>query len=291
MKIGRVSRTAEAAAALRANHYQHAENPVFSDNFALEMTNARWRMLLSNPIFKKILNSDLLNYSLGRLTAQVVGRSRYTEDLLIDALNRGEIRQYVLVGAGLDSFILRLAQNYPELNIFEVDHIDTQKIKIHKLKKLGKIPNNAHFVSIDFKKENLSDALLRSSFDVTQPTFFSWLGTTHYLTPETTLNILQNIAFIAHKNSEVVMDYSIDYHELTGIERIGSFAVAQFTRFLKEPLIGSFSSKHLHQTLQNMGYVVIEDLSGADITERYFSRRSDRIRHTQATHLIHFKKT
>ena len=120
MKAGRISRTAEAAAALRANHHQNSSNPVFSDPYAFEMTNARWRKLLSNPIFCKFLNSAPLNQSLGRLTAQVVGRSIYAEDWLLEALDRGEILQYVLVGAGLDSFVLRMAEQYPELKILVV---------------------------------------------------------------------------------------------------------------------------------------------------------------------------
>ena len=289
MKAGRTSRTAEAAAALRANHHQNSSNPVFSDPYAFDMTNARWRKLLSNPIFRKILNSTLLNQSLGRLAAQVVGRSRYTEDLLEQAIVKNQIQQYVLVGAGLDSFVLRLAEQYPQLKIFEVDHPDTQKIKIHKLKKLGTIPSNVEFVSIDFEKEKLSDALLRSSFKTTQPAFFSWLGTTHYLTPETTLATLQNITTITSPNSEIVMDYSINYKELHGVERIGSFAIAQFTHFFKEPLMGAFESKNLHEAVENMGYIILEDLSGTDITKRYFHKRSDHIRHTEATHLIHLQ--
>ena len=288
MKAGRVSRTAEAAAALRANHHQNSSNPVFSDEYAYAMTNARWRLLLNNSMFRKVLNAMPVNQSFGKLTAQVVARSRYAEDRLLEAIANG-IQQYILVGAGLDSFVLRMAEQYPELKIFEVDHPDTQKIKIHKLKKLGTIPSNVEFVSIDFEKEKLSDALLRSSYDSKMPAFFSWLGTTHYLKPETTLATLQNIASIAHLNSEVVMDYSIDYKQLQGIERIGSFAIAQFTRFLKEPLIGTFTSEHLHQTVEKMGYVVLEDLSGTEITKRYFHQRADQIRHTQATHLIHLQ--
>ena len=288
MKAGRVSRTAEAAAALRANHHQNSSNPVFSDEYAYAMTNARWRLLLNNSMFRKVLNTTPVNQSFGKLTAQVVARSRYAEDKLLEAIANG-IQQYILVGAGLDSFVLRMAEQYPELKIFEVDHPDTQKIKIHKLKKLGTIPSNVEFVSIDFEKEKLSDALLRSSYDSKMPAFFSWLGTTHYLKPETTLATLQNIASIAHSNSEVVMDYSIDYRQLQGIERIGSFAIAQFTRFLKEPLIGTFTSEHLHQTVEKMGYVVLEDLSGTEITKRYFHQRADQIRHTQATHLIHLQ--
>ena len=288
MKAGRVSRTAEAAAALRANHHQNSSNPVFSDEYAYAMTNARWRLLLNNSMFRKVLNTTPVNQSFGKLTAQVVARSRYAEDKLLEAIANG-IQQYILVGAGLDSFVLRMAEQYPELKIFEVDHPDTQKIKIHKLKKLGTIPSNVAFVSIDFEKEKLSDALLRSSYDTKAPAFFSWLGTTHYLNPETTLATLQNIASIASSNSQLVMDYSIDYKALEGIERIGSFAITQFTRLLNEPLLGTFASEYLHQAVEKMSYIVLEDLSGTEITERYFHQRTDQIRHTQATHLIHLQ--
>lgn len=292
MKKGRVSRTAEAAAALRANHHLNAQDPVFSDPYAYAMTNARWRFLLNNRIFRNTINSTFMHKNLGKLTAQVVGRAKYAEDWLLEALNRGEILQYVLVGAGLDSFVLRLAEQYPQLKIFEVDHPDTQKIKIEKLKKISnseQLPANVEFVSIDFEKEKLSDALLRSHYDTQTPAFFSWLGTTHYLNPETTLATLQNIASIASSSSELVMDYSVDYKALKGLERFGAQFVIQVTRLMKEPLLGAFIPKDLHQKLEEMGYIVLEDLSGVEITERYFYQRPDHIRHTHASHLIYIR--
>ncbi|WP_111860291.1 class I SAM-dependent methyltransferase [Acinetobacter sp. CFCC 10889] len=292
MKKGRVSRTAEAAAALRANHYLYANDPVFSDPYAFDLTNARWRFLLKNGLFRKTLNSTLMNQTFGKLTGQVVGRSRYTEDLLIQAIEKNNIQQYVLVGAGLDSFVLRLAAQFPNLKIFEVDHPDTQKTKIQQLKSVLKskqLPTNVEFVSIDFEKEKLADALLRSQYQPNEKAFFSWLGTTHYLTPETTLGTLQNIASFAASGSELVMDYSIDYKQLQGIERFGAFALTQFTRFLKEPLLGAFASSELHQAIEKMGYIVVEDLSGTDITQRYFHQRADYIQHTTASQLIHLR--
>lgn len=288
MKAGRSSKTAEAAAALRANHYLHSQEPIFSDPYALELTSVVWRKLLSIPVLTNVMNSNLMNRSLGLLTAQVVARSRFTEDLLLQAIENN-IQQYVLVGAGLDSFVLRLAEKYPQLKIFEVDHPDTQKAKQAKLQKFGTVPSNVEFVAIDFEKERLFDALARSSYKQDQAGFFSWLGTTHYLTPQTTLATLENIASFAAPSSEVVMDYSIDFKQLKGIEKYGSFAVSQFTRLLKEPLIGAFNSQDLHQTVLKMGYEVLEDLSGNAITERYFKDRQDHIRHTVATHLLHLR--
>lgn len=288
MKEGQSSRTAEAAAALRANHFKNTVSPVFSDPYAFELTSRSWKKLLSSPLLVKLMNSAVLNRTLGLLTGQVVGRSRYAEDLLDQAVQQNT-QQYVLVGAGLDSFVLRESYHYPTLKIFEVDHPDTQAAKQAKLKKLGNIPASVEFVAINFEKESISEALTRSLYERSAPAFFSWLGTTHYLNPQTTLQTLKSIAEFAANGSEVVLDYSTDFQELTGIERIGSMGVAQFTHLLKEPLLGQFKPTDLHHAVEQMGFEVIEDLSGEAITERYFSARVDEIRHTSATRLLHLR--
>ena len=194
-----------------------------------------------------------------------------------------------MVGAGLDSFVLRKSQHYPTLKIFEVDHPDTQAAKQSKLKKLGELPSTVEFVSINFEKESISEALARSRYVRKAPAFFSWLGTTHYLKPETTLKTLKSIAEFAANGSEVVLDYSTDFQELNGIERLGSMGVAQFTHLLKEPLLGQFKPRDLHHAVEQMGFEVVEDLSGEAITERYFNARIDEIRHTSATRLLHLR--
>jgi len=288
MKEGQSSRTAEAAAALRANHFQNTKNPVFSDPYAFELTSKGWKKLLSTPLVVKVMNSAVLNRTLGLLTGQVVGRSRYAEDLLDQAVH-SSTQQYVLVGAGLDSFVLRQSHYYPALKVFEVDHPDTQTAKQAKLKKLGEIPATVEFVAINFEKESISEALNRSFYNQSAPAFFSWLGTTHYLHPQTTLQTLKSIAEFAVNGSEVVLDYSTDFQELNGIERLGSMGVAQFTHLLKEPLLGQFKPSDLHHAVEEMGFEVVEDLSGEAITERYFSARIDEIRHTSATRLLHLR--
>ncbi|MDA3556526.1 class I SAM-dependent methyltransferase [Acinetobacter sp. AOR15_HL] len=288
MKEGQSSRTAEAAAALRANHFKNTVSPVFSDPYAFELTSRSWKKLLSSPLLVKLMNSAVLNRTLGLLTGQVVGRSRYAEDLLDQAVQQNT-QQYVLVGAGLDSFVLRESHHYPTLKIFEVDHPDTQAAKQAKLKKLGEIPATVEFVAINFEKESISEALTRSVYERSAPAFFSWLGTTHYLNPQTTLQTLKSIAEFSANASEVVLDYSTYFQELTGIERIGSMGVAQFTHLLKEPLLGQFKPTDLHRAVEQMGFEVVEDLSGEAITERYFSARVDEIRHTSATRLLHLR--
>ena len=98
----------------------------------------------------------------------------------------------------------------------------------------------------------------------------------------------KSIAEFAANGSEVVLDYSTDFQELNGIERLGSMGVAQFTHLLKEPLLGQFKPRDLHHAVEQMGFEVVEDLSGEAITERYFNARIDEIRHTSSNTVIAF---
>ena len=96
MKKGQASRTAQAAAALRANHILHTDHPVFDDPYALQMTSQNWRRALRFTPFKNLINSGLFNRTLGRLTGQVVARSRFSEDLLLDALKNKNINLLII---------------------------------------------------------------------------------------------------------------------------------------------------------------------------------------------------
>lgn len=83
-----------------------------------------------------------------------------------------------------------------------------------------------------------------------------------------------------------MFDYSIPYQNLQGVERLGTVALSRVTHFLNEPIIGFFDTKYLHNSLWNMGYAVVEDMSAKDITERYLAWRKNGMRHTGAAHLI-----
>src|ERR1700720_4543800 len=105
----------------------------------------------------------------------VVIRSRYAEDALREAVNRG-VRQYVLIGAGLDSFALRRPAFSEQLEIFEIDHPATQAFKIERIRDCGiSLPASVHFVSADLANEALAAALARCSFRSDEPAFFSCL--------------------------------------------------------------------------------------------------------------------
>lgn len=282
MQQGQASRTAAGAAVLRANHYLHHHQPILADQYALAMTTPTWRRLLQFQPAVKLLNSRVLQSSLGLLEAQVILRSHYAEEHLLHAIAKG-IQQYVIVGAGLDTSAIRIAQQFPHLKIFEVDHPDTQATKRQKLTKLGLSTQHIEFVAVNFERESIADALARSSYQPHQAGFFSWLGTTHYLTQNATLSTLKSIAYFAKRGSEVVLDYSIPYDELNLKDRLSFFALSRLTHFMGEPIIGMFSSSSLHHQLITMGYQIVEDISGQALGQRY------QLNHPKAAHVLHLK--
>ena len=196
MKEGRASRTAESAAAARAVHYLYHSPTIFEDPFALEFTSPVWRrIIVTRPLRWFVFN--VLLRSLLPVAAQVVARSRYAEDLLEQAIAAG-VRQYVIVGAGFDSFALRRRDLEPTVRVFELDHPDTQRAKRRRLLTLGvDQPNNVEFVGIDFEHESVADGLTRSNYQPARPAFFSWLGSTPYLSNAATLGTLGSIARLA----------------------------------------------------------------------------------------------
>jgi len=119
---------------------------------------------------------------LKRLRAHFAMRSRYAEDCLAESLDRG-VRQYVLLGAGLDTFAYRQPASVHRLRIFEVDHPATQQWKREKLAAAQVFPPaNLTFAGIDFEMVSLRDGLAAAGLDFDLPTFFSCLGVTQYLT-------------------------------------------------------------------------------------------------------------
>ena len=111
-------------------------------------------------------------------------RSRYAEDQLAEALKRG-VTQYVVLGAGLDTFAYRNPYAGRDLRVFEVDHPATQAWKRNRLETTGiPVPADLTYVPVDFEKRAVPECLSEAGFQRNAPTFFSWLGVTPYLTPE-----------------------------------------------------------------------------------------------------------
>ena len=199
----------------------------------------------------------------------VVIRSRYTEDALRQAVNRGT-RQYVLIGAGLDSFALRRPTFSETLEIFEIDHPATQAFKIQRIKDCGiSLSPSVHHISAVLANEDLAHALARSPFRRDELAFFSWLGVTVYLTREANLATLRAVASVGAPGSELVFTY-VDQIEFSsgGLMSLDD-ANAKALAMMGEPYLSGFDSKEIANGLIHVGLELIEDLDGRKMSERY----------------------
>ena len=214
----------------------------------------------------------------------VVVRSRYAEDALEAAVRHG-VRQYVLIGAGFDSFIVRQPLFAREVEIFEIDHPATQAMKRERLEACGAaIPPNVRFVPADLAAESLASVLARCGFSRIVPAFFSWLGVTIYLTRETNLATLAGIAKSSAPGSEVVFTY-IDQRALEdGVsDTMGRMRAARAAE--NEPWVSGFDPATLGDDLRALGLELVEDLGSAGLSERYVAGRTDGLLLGKAGHI------
>jgi methyltransferase (TIGR00027 family) len=205
--------------------------------------------------------------------AHVVARSRYAEDNLRLAVERG-VRQYVLLGAGLDTFAYR--NPYPELRVFEIDHPATQQWKRQLLTTSSiAIPESLTYVPVDFERESLPERLLASGFDPSVPAFFGWLGVVPYLTLSA---FRATVSFIAARpqGSGVVFDYGQPREALPLLERLGHDSLAARVQIAGEPFQLFFMPVQVAAELS--GFAGIEDLGSEEVNQRYFSGRRDELR-------------
>lgn len=262
---GQPSRTAHRVALRRAAH-QVWDNPrVFDDPVALKIIGRAGQSQLQGFVEQE---SALDRH----LRAFIVARSRYAEDELAEAYRR-DVKQYVIMGAGLDTFAYR--NPFPDLRVFEVDYPATQAWKRELLASAGiSIPGSLNFAPVDFEKQTLAEGLAASGFHAEDPAFFSWLGVTPYLACETVLGTLQWLISICPRNG-IVFDYTVPRSSLSPVHRLGFDILASRVAAAGEPFVGFFDPQELRSQLEQMGFKHIEDLDAAEINARYFNQRAD----------------
>src|SRR3954447_18028488 len=270
MQEGQGSRTADRGAGRRAWHHVRDRPLVLDDPIALRIIRAEVAQeLRTNAAAGE--SSKLGPY----LRAFFVMRSRFAEDALAAAVSEG-VRQYVVLGAGFDTFAYR--NPFPELRVFEVDHPDTQAIKRERLMHGGiDIPSSLTFVPVDFATMKLDDALQASGFDATTPAFFSWLGVVPYLERPAIDATFRFIASLPRK-SAVAFDYAVPPESLGWTARLIFWRMAKRVPALGEPWKTFFDPETLTRDLRQIGFTSAEG-SGADaLNARYFAGRTDKLR-------------
>jgi methyltransferase (TIGR00027 family) len=289
MKSNRHSSTAEATAAVRAWHRLNHEPLILDDPHALDMTSSAWRVICKNALLTWLVFERVLKV-LQPVAAEIISRSRYTEDKLEESLRNG-IRQYVLLGAGFDTFALRRPDLLRMLQMYEVDHPLSQSVKMERLRKLAPVlPDNLEFVPVDFENETLADALTQSGYHNEQPAFFSWLGVVQYLAPESVFGTLESLSQVAAPGSEVVFDYLIPRDRIGQRDAPVMTRLERFTARRGEPLSSTFTPEEMESELRQRGFEILENLSPAEQQQRYFTGRSDSLRPFDGWYLMHARR-
>ena len=207
------------------------------------------------------------------LRAFMAVRSRFAEDGLADAVRRGA-RQYVVLGAGLDTFAYRNPYR-DRLRVFEVDHPATQAWKRSQLAEAGiEPPPWLTFAPVDFERQTAIEGLTAAGFKETEPAFFAWLGVTMYLERETVMAMFRTIASLP-AGSGVAFDYGIDPKLLGVVERLVLGEFSRRVAAIGEPWTTFFAPATLAADLRALGFDAIDDLTPAEINERYFRDRTD----------------
>jgi len=218
------------------------------------------------------------------LRAFLAVRSRLAEDALAQAVAAG-VRQYVVLGAGLDTFAYR--NPYPALRVFEVDHPATQAWKRQRLAEAQiAVPEGVTFAAVDFATAPLPSALRDAGLRGDAPSFFSWLGVTPYLEPANVLATLAAIAPFAANGGGVVFDYNVPTASLAPRPRAGFEALAARVAAAGEPFRGFFEPEALSAAMRAMGFRGVRDLGPDELNATFFSHRADGLRVGSAGHIL-----
>ncbi len=261
--------TAVRVALWRALHVQADPPPhVFEDEIGLRLVapDDGWRARPDMSPFTRPFR------------ASIVARARFVEDLVAEEVARG-VRQYVILGAGLDTFAQRRLEFGSRLRVFEIDQPGPQAWKRQRLLELGLgIPSFLRLVPVNFEAGDAWwERLVAAGFDAEQPAVVASTGVSMYLTKDAIAATLRRVATIA-AGSTFVMSFMLPI-ELAepefrpGIERAAAGALANGT-----PFISFYTPAEMLALGRDAGFRAVRHIAAATLTDRYFAGRSDGMR-------------
>lgn len=261
--------TAVRVALWRALHVQVDSGPhVLTDEIGVKLVGENdWRSRPDmNPRFSKAMR------------ASVVGRARFIEDTVEEQAKRG-VTQYVILGAGLDTFAQRRPEIASQLQVFEVDRPGSQAWKRKRLVETGfAIPGWLHFVPVDFESgQSWWERLIAAGFDKSRPALVVSTGVSMYLTKEANLSTLRQTAQLA-SGSTFAMTFMLSPDLLEPEERSVLEFVTKKAREAGTPFLSLFSPPEILAMAQEAGFKTSRYVSSEELYQRYFAERSDGLR-------------
>ncbi|MGG1608810.1 SAM-dependent methyltransferase [Bacillus wiedmannii] len=303
VKKGEASVTSLVSAFGRAYHSEFDRPKIFDDYVAKDFISQKERNdietnmvqgihFFNTDIAQKFQNNpqEILKWiTQVQLSPTPLARAAYCERVLLHEIALGA-KQYIILGAGLDTFSFRHRELENKIEIFEVDHPYTQAFKIQRVKEIEyEIPNNLHFISMDFTKDFSKQKLVNEGFE-NKKTFFSLLGVTYYLTKEELSSLIENLFEMVPEGSSIVFDYP-DENLFT--EKGLSNRVENMVKMAAvggETMKSCFSYTEMEALLEKAGLLIYEHLSPEDINKLYFEGRNDYLKAFETVHYVHAVK-
>jgi methyltransferase (TIGR00027 family) len=208
----------------------------------------------------------------------IVARARFIEDHVVEQVGRG-VDQYVVLGAGLDTFAQRRPEVASALRIFEVDRPATQAWKRRRLTELGfGIPAWLRFVPVDFEAGlPWWDQLTAAGFDTARPAVVASAGVSLYISKDATAADLRYIAGLA-PGSTLAITFILPVELLDPEDRAGVAASKSGAQSSGTPFVSFYAPAEMLALAGKAGFKTVEHISGRTLAERYFAGRSDGLR-------------
>jgi methyltransferase (TIGR00027 family) len=278
---GQPSRSALTAAAARAAHLLVDGHPtIFADTLAATLLGDRAEELIA---YHRLHGTHPV---LAGARVQVTCRSRYAQDTLARASGAG-VTQYVLLGAGLDSFAYRGGPLAGRVRVFEVDHPASQEFKRAALSAARvEVPGNVRYVPADLACDPLARCLDAAGFDAAAPAVVAWLGVTMYLTAEAVAETMTAVARLA-PGTELVADYLLPAGERDEAGALYGTLVAQASAEQGEPWRSCFTPDQMADLAGRAGFAAVRAVSQRDTIPAELWQRADSLRPARLAVLFH----
>ena len=275
----RESVTAKICAFVRAWHSNRSREKIFDDYLAYDFMGKEeydsiYELISSGLDGSEQLSREETELMINEYFAPIpLSRIHFNEIRLADFAKANGKVQYVICGAGSDTFSFRNTND--DIEVFEIDHPDTQRYKLEKIRELEwNIRGNIHFVPVDFEKERMCDKLLAAGFDPAKKTFFSILGVSYYLTLDVFTDTLRQMSELSALGSRVVFDYPIKTGDFP--QRVAR--LASITEQLGEVMRGGFDYNEVSRALYSLGFQIDTYMPPEKVQKEYFSGRADGMR-------------
>jgi methyltransferase (TIGR00027 family) len=261
--------TAVRTALWRALHLEVDAPPhVLDDRIGLQLAapGPEWRQ-----------RPDMTEYATPGVRASIVARARFIEDLVVDRSEHG-VAQYVLLGAGLDTFAQRRPDVASRITVFEVDQPGPQVWKRQRLVETGfGVPDWLRLVPVDFETTSWWDGLSANGFDAEAPAVIASLGVSMYLTRAATAATLRQSAALS-AGSTLTMTFMQPLELVDPEEQAMHRATDAAARASGTPFISYYAPDEILAMARDAGFARARHVTADDYAKRYFADRTDGLR-------------